>query len=158
MDPCIVVQLSINNQQDATWQRNLLFHLFIKSSTCFEHYVAHHQELQLYLQPLVYIRVWWPAVVKSEWELHVELLMNKWNNKFHYQVASCWLFILSFKPFFYAYSISEHGEQNIVNLEMAYFVCNINLQSTSYLGLSRKFVSCISFLIFLPHCNAFPQL
>jgi len=41
--------------------------LFIKSSTCFERYVAHHQELQLYLQPLVYIRVWWPPVVKPEW-------------------------------------------------------------------------------------------
>jgi len=26
---------------------------------------------------------------------HVELLMNKWNDKFRYQVASCWLFILS---------------------------------------------------------------
>ena len=57
MDACIVVQLSINNQQNATWQRNSLFHLFIKSSICFERYVAHHQELQLYLQPLVYIRV-----------------------------------------------------------------------------------------------------
>jgi len=22
--------------------------------------------------------------------------MNKWNNKFRYQVASCWLFILSY--------------------------------------------------------------
>jgi len=25
------MELSINNQQDATWKRNLLFHLFIKS-------------------------------------------------------------------------------------------------------------------------------
>jgi len=31
---------------------------FIKSSTCFERYVAHHQEPQLYLLPLVYIRMW----------------------------------------------------------------------------------------------------
>ena len=31
----------------------------LKSSTCFERYVAHHQELQLYLEP---------PVVKSEWE------------------------------------------------------------------------------------------
>jgi len=65
----IYIYISINNQQDATWQRNLLFHLFIKSSTCFERHVAHHQELQLYLQSLVYIRVWGPPVVKSEWEL-----------------------------------------------------------------------------------------
>jgi len=41
--------------------------LFIKSSTCFERYVAHHQELQLYLQPLVYIRVWFPPVVQSDY-------------------------------------------------------------------------------------------
>jgi hypothetical protein len=41
----------------------------IKGLTCFERYAAHHQELQLYLQPLVYIRLWRPAVVRSEWEL-----------------------------------------------------------------------------------------
>jgi hypothetical protein len=32
--------------------------------------------LKLYLQPLVYIRMWSPAVVKSEWELassHLDL-------------------------------------------------------------------------------------
>jgi len=28
---------------------------YINSSTCFEHYVTHHQEPQLYLQLLVYI-------------------------------------------------------------------------------------------------------
>jgi len=78
------------------------------------------------LQPLVYIRMWWPAVVKSEWKLRLEydrlprayvsqklqiqleLLMmsvmpletcwafnERWNNKFYYKVASCWLFLLS---------------------------------------------------------------
>jgi len=31
--------------------------------------------------------------------------MNKWNNKFRYQVASCWLFILSY--------ITMHGSMNI---------------------------------------------
>jgi hypothetical protein len=35
---------------------------------------------------------WWWATYRSK---HVELLKNKWNNKFRYQVASCWLFILS---------------------------------------------------------------
>ena len=35
----------------------------------------------------------------------VELLMNKWNSKFHYQVASCWLFILS--------CTAMHGSMNI---------------------------------------------
>jgi hypothetical protein len=45
---------------------------FIKGSTCFEQYAAHHQELQLYLQPLVYMCMWWPAVVKTEWELRLD--------------------------------------------------------------------------------------
>ena len=44
----------------------------VKDSTCFERCTAHHHELQLYLQPLVYIRVWWPPVVKSEWELRLD--------------------------------------------------------------------------------------
>jgi hypothetical protein len=99
---------------------------FTKGSTCFERHTAHHQELQLYLHPLVYIRMWWPAVVKSEFPLKIdygrsphayvnqrlqiqlELLMisgmpletcwafnERWNNKFNYKVASCWLFLLS---------------------------------------------------------------
>jgi len=72
--------------------------------------------------------MWWPAVVKSEWEefplrldygrsphayvnqrlqIQLELLMmsgipletcwafnERWNNKFCYKVASCWLFLL----------------------------------------------------------------
>ena len=42
---------------------------YINSSTCFERYVAHHQAPQLYLQLLVYIRLWRPPVVPSEWEL-----------------------------------------------------------------------------------------
>ena len=100
--------------------------LYIKSSTCFERYVAHHQEPQMYLQPLVYIRMWWPPVVKSKFPLRLDygrsphayvnqrlqiqlgLLMMRdiphetcwafnvlWNNKFRYQVASCWLLLLS---------------------------------------------------------------
>jgi hypothetical protein len=57
--------------------------------------------------------MWWPAVVKSEYvnqrlQIHLELLMmsgvpletcwafnERWNNKFCYKVASCWLFLLS---------------------------------------------------------------
>jgi hypothetical protein len=84
----------------------------------------------LYLQPVDYIRMWWPAVVKSEWELRLdhgrsphayvihrlqiqlELLMmsdmpletcwafnERWNNKFCYKVASCWLFLLGQQSF-----------------------------------------------------------
>ena len=94
---------------------------------------------KLYLQPLVYIRMWWPAVVKSEWELdltwldygrsphayvnqrqqiQLELLKmsgvpletcwafnERWNNKFCYKVASCWLFLLN--------HTTMHGSMNI---------------------------------------------
>ena len=49
---------------------------YIKSSTCFERYVAHHQEPELYYQPLVYIRMWRPAVAKSEWELQFPLRLD----------------------------------------------------------------------------------
>jgi len=78
------------------------------------------------------MRMWWPAVVKSAWELRtlrldygrslhayvnkrlqiqLELLMmsgvpletcwafnERWNDKFWYKVASCWLFLLRFYP------------------------------------------------------------
>ena len=95
----------------------------------------------LYLQPLVYIRMWWPPVVKSEWQLQtglravatcvckpeavdtVELLMMSdvpletcWafnelrNNKFRYQVASCWLLLLS--------HTTMHGSMNIKYVRM----------------------------------------
>jgi len=47
----------------------LIIPQYINSSTCFERYVAHHQEPQLYLQLLVYIRLWGPRVVPSEWEI-----------------------------------------------------------------------------------------
>jgi hypothetical protein len=82
--------------------------------------------------------MWWPAVVKSEWEfpltldygrsphayvnqrlqIQLELLMmsgmqletccafnERWNNKFYYKVASCWLFLLS--------HTTMHGSMNI---------------------------------------------
>jgi len=39
--------------------------------------------------------------------------MNKWNYKFRYQVASCWLFILSYT--------TMHGSMNIKNT----YQCNI---------------------------------
>jgi hypothetical protein len=48
----------------------------MEGSICFEWYTAHHQELQLYLQPLAYIRMWWPAVVKSECELQFPLRLD----------------------------------------------------------------------------------
>ena len=71
----------------------------------------------LYLQPLVFIPVWWPAVVQpgqrpvTTWVYKPEFAntvwmmsgmpletcwaFNKfWNNKFYYKVAFCWLFLL----------------------------------------------------------------
>ena len=80
---------------------------FVEGSTCFERYAAHHQELQLYLQPLVYIRMWCTHV-NQRLQIQLELLMmsgvpletcwafnERWNNKFCYKVASCWLFLLN---------------------------------------------------------------
>ena len=73
---------------------------------------------KLYLQPLVYMPIWWPAVAKawqrpvttwvykpeatntvySSWWWavcrlkHVEPSKKLWNNKFYYKAASCWYF------------------------------------------------------------------
>jgi hypothetical protein len=89
-----------------------------------------------YLLPLVYIHMWWPAVVKSEFPLRLDngrsshlyvnqrlqysldLLMmsgmplekcwafnERWNNKFYYNVASFWLFLLI--------HTAMHGSMNI---------------------------------------------
>jgi len=44
-------------------------------------------------------------VVTARSQVWVGTLMNKWNNKFRYQVASCWLFILSYT--------TMHGSMNI---------------------------------------------
>ena len=90
--------------------------------------------------------MWWPPVVKSEWELplrldygrsphayvnqrlqiHLGLLMMSdipletcwafnelWNNKFRYQVASCWLLLLS--------HTTMHGPMNIKKNTICYF-------------------------------------
>jgi len=85
----------------------------------------------LYLQPLVFIPVWWPAVVQPgqrpvttlvykpetantiwsslSWAVcrwkHVEPSIKFWNNKFYYKVASCWLFLLI--------HTAMHGSMNI---------------------------------------------
>jgi len=46
--------------------------------------------------------------------------MNKWNNKFRYQVASCWLFILSYA--------TMHGSMNIKSSdEVKDFVCSTKI-------------------------------
>ena len=50
-------------------EREFIIPPYINSSTSFKRYVAHHQEPQLYLQLLVYIRLRRPPVVPSEWEL-----------------------------------------------------------------------------------------
>jgi hypothetical protein len=39
--------LEVNHQQDATQLRNFYYSTYVNSSTCFERYVAHHQEPQL---------------------------------------------------------------------------------------------------------------
>jgi len=63
MDPCIVVRLSRNtNKMQLVIE--FIIQKLIESSTCFERHTAHHQEL--YLQPLVYVPMWWPAVVKAD--------------------------------------------------------------------------------------------
>ena len=53
---------------------------------------------KLYLQPLVYIHMWCKysleLLMMSDMPLETCWAFNKrWNNKFYYKVASCWLFI-----------------------------------------------------------------
>jgi hypothetical protein len=40
--------LEVNHQQDATQLRNFYYFTYVNGSTCFDRYVAHHQEPQLY--------------------------------------------------------------------------------------------------------------
>jgi len=47
--------------------------------------------------------------------------MNKWNNKFRCQVASCWLFVLSYT--------TMHGSMNIKN-KMCFFIFSTILSET----------------------------
>jgi len=69
-------KIKINQPTRCNLVSEFIIPQFIKSSTCFERYVAHHQEPKLYLQPLVYIRMRWQPVVKSKWELssHSDLI------------------------------------------------------------------------------------
>jgi hypothetical protein len=48
MEPCIVIWLEVKHQQDAT-SYGIYYSTYVNSSTCFERYVTHHQEPQLYL-------------------------------------------------------------------------------------------------------------
>jgi len=98
-----------------------------------------------YLQPLVYIRMWWQAVVKPEWlrrdygrspyayvnqrlQIQLELLMmsgvpletcwafnERWNNKSCYKDASCWLLLLI--------HTTMHGSMNIKSKRDILSVC-----------------------------------
>jgi len=105
--------------------------------------------------------MWWPAVVKSEWEfplrldygrspqayvnqrlkIQLELLMmsgmlletcwafnERWNNKFYYKVASCWLFLLS--------HTAMHGSMNIKFIDKCR--CCITDRSICTSGLLRN--------------------
>jgi len=50
--------------------------------------------------------------------------MNKWNNKFRYQVASCWLFILSYT--------AMHGSMNIKVITFITVMQRLTANSKSY--------------------------
>ena len=63
---------------------------FVKGSTCFERYAAHHQELLMMSG----------VPVETCWAFN-----ERWDNKFCYKVASCWLFLLN--------HTTMHGSMNI---------------------------------------------
>jgi len=99
--------------------------MFLNCSTCFERHTAHHQEFKNCNCSLwFYIRLCLPTADMAEWELTshsamteaaitvFELLMmsglsletcwaikKHWNNKFHYTVTSCWLFLYDLYDF-----------------------------------------------------------
>jgi len=83
MDPCIVVWISRNNQQDATLLQNFLFQRLLKAQHVSSGIPLIIRSSKLYLQPLVYIckpeaantvySSWWWAVCRSK---HVESSIN----------------------------------------------------------------------------------
>jgi hypothetical protein len=52
MDPCIVVWISRNNQQDANLVIEFIIPKFFEGSTRFEGHAAHHQELYIWQWPV----------------------------------------------------------------------------------------------------------
>ena len=72
MDPCIVVWISRNSKEDATSQQNLLFQCLLRAQHFLSGIPLIIRSSKLYLQLLVYIHMWWRAVVKSEWELRLD--------------------------------------------------------------------------------------
>jgi hypothetical protein len=58
----LIFWLNRNNQQDATLQQNLLFQSLLKAQHVSSGILLIIRSSKLYLQHLVYIPIWWPAV------------------------------------------------------------------------------------------------
>ena len=115
MDPCIVVWLSRNNQQDAT---QFPFRLDYGRSP--HAYV--NQRLQIQLELLMISSV--PLETCSAFN-------ERWSNKFYYKVASCWLFLLSLSVCLVSnirfQLLQNHDRAS--NLQLAIFVQLISVYS-----------------------------
>jgi len=119
MDPCIVVWLSRNTNKMQLCNRIYYFKVYWRLNMFRATHRSSSEALNLYLQPLIYIPMWWPVVPTQPWQWPVttwvykpeatntslELLMKSgvpletcwafrklWNNKFCYIAASCWYF------------------------------------------------------------------
>jgi len=104
-------------------------HVVTARSQAHSHLTTGGHHIRMYTRGCKYTwSSWWWATCRSK---HVELLMNKWNNKFRYQVASCWLFILS--------HTTMHGSMNInpLNPELNPICYLLALLAYHFLHVSR---------------------
>ena len=68
--------------------------------------------------------------------------MNKWNNKFRYQVASCWLFILSYR---FCFSISANDKHSLLQSIPIHFP-TILCELTHYTNIHEQQPYCLGTL------------
>jgi hypothetical protein len=130
---------------------------FIEGSTCFERTPLIIRSSELYLQPLVYIPMWWPAVAKADNGRSPHAYINQrlqiqfrapddercaleicwdfnklWNNKFYYKAASCWYF------YWFIYDARIHEYQIYPSVSVCVGACLVETMSWNVLDVGWK--------------------
>ena len=68
---------------------------------------------KLYLQPLVYVRIWWPAVVKAEWEVEHPFPTQPWQRSVVTCVYKPEAVNTIYSSWWWAVCLSKHVEPSI---------------------------------------------
>ena len=108
----------------------------------------------LYLQPLVYIRMWWPAVVKSEWEFPLRLDYGRSQHAYvnqRLQIQSSWWWAVCpskhVEPSINGGIINSNTRLHLVGYFYGVTCCNYPMKSCYIEG------SCLLFRFFSISCT-----